>query len=434
MDDQKSLYLRVASTEAVASIREKLLDTIGMTKELRAEAQQMLFLHDLVDVYGHLTDKGNFVSNLDCETEHGCLLWLAKEYNVLPDAITIFTILARNPTFVSSEFKKLLPHPDGDLHTMINAWNAALWLQQLTLGLENETATRIWGKYNLSQRQFEVLREYRGFVAEKCSKQFGIPVEQLEPNQSMDKNAMSRLSLSLFRAFKTSLLVRNTDGHYSMINDQDQWEIAATSTVKFAPSLVIGPCRTVRILGQQSKSEDPPAARLDIVMGVPEEFLLTELWYCQNHKRNPQFTELVDTLLSQPVYSHLARVERICPTMGITPIPACDLLDVGTVHDVSSFEQHFAPTCWLYEKSSELVHERCVAKRTDFPLEMVLMTPQQKEIPQACYNVTYMLFPSANWESKAKKMRRKGGSYSIFEKYVVMPYTGDPQHNRFPAG
>ena len=127
-------------------------------------------------------------------------------------------------------------------------------------------------------------------------------------------------------------------------------------------------------------------------------------------------------------------MERICPAMGITPIPACDILDIGTIHDVASFEQYFAPTCWLYEKSSELVHERCVAKRTDFPLEMVLMTPQQKEIPQACYNVTYMLFPSANWESKAKKMRRKGGSYSIFEKYVVMPYTGDPQQNRIPEG
>ena len=196
MDDQTSLYLRVASTEAVSSIREKLLDTIGMTKELWAEAQQMLFLHDLVDVYGHLTDKGNFVSNLDCETEHGCLLWLAKEYDVLPDAITIFTILARNPTFVSNEFKKLLPHPDGDLHTMLNAWNAASWLQQLTMGMDKEPATRIWGEYNLSQRQFEVLKEYRGFVAEKCSRQFSISVEQLEPNQAMDKNAMSRLSLS----------------------------------------------------------------------------------------------------------------------------------------------------------------------------------------------------------------------------------------------
>ena len=41
------------------------------------------------------------------------------------------------------------------------------------------------------------------------------------------------------RAFKTSLLVRNLDGHYSMMNGQDQWEIAAAFAVKFAPSVVI---------------------------------------------------------------------------------------------------------------------------------------------------------------------------------------------------
>ena len=43
MDDQTALYLRLASTEAESTIREALLDTLGMTKELRAEAQQVLF-------------------------------------------------------------------------------------------------------------------------------------------------------------------------------------------------------------------------------------------------------------------------------------------------------------------------------------------------------------------------------------------------------
>ena len=76
--------------------------------------------------------------------------------------------------------------------------------------------------------------------------------------------------------------------------------------------------------------------------GVPEEFLLSELWYCQNHKRNPWFAELVETLLIQPVYSHMARVERMCPAMGPTPIPACELLDIGDVHHIRSFGQYFA--------------------------------------------------------------------------------------------
>ena len=147
---------------------------------------------------------------------------------------------------------------------------------------------------------------------------------------------MSWLSLALFRAFKTSLLVRNIDGHYA-------------------------------------QTEEPPAAKLEIVMGVtvPEEFLLSELWYCQNHKRNPWFAEsLVEALLTQPGYSHMARVERICPAMGLTPIPACDLLDIGDIHDVSSFEQYsnFATTQWLYAKGSDQIHERCVKKEDRFPI------------------------------------------------------------------
>ena len=95
--------------------QDQLLDTISMTKQLRAEAQQTLFLHNLVNAYGNLTDKGNFVSNLDCETEYGCLLWIAHEYHVLPDALTIFAIWAGNPTFVSNEFKKLLRRPAHDV-------------------------------------------------------------------------------------------------------------------------------------------------------------------------------------------------------------------------------------------------------------------------------------------------------------------------------
>ena len=47
---------------------------------------------------------------------------------------------------VSNEFKKLMPHPDGDLHTILNAWNTATWLQQLTKDMENEPATKVWGK------------------------------------------------------------------------------------------------------------------------------------------------------------------------------------------------------------------------------------------------------------------------------------------------
>ena len=68
-------------------------------------------------------------------------------------------------------------------------------------------------------------------------------------------------------------------------------------------------------------------------MGAPEELLLSELWYCQNHKR-------------------------------------------------TSFDEHLAPTQWIYDRSTEKTHERCVKKRVDFPLEAVRQPDSLNEIPQ----------------------------------------------------
>ena len=45
-----------------------------------------------------------------------------------------------------------------------------------------------------------------------------------------------------------------------------------------------------------------------------------------------------------------------------------------------------------------------------------------------------MTFPSATWESEAKRSARKGGSFTTFEKCVVMPYTGNPQDGDIPEG
>ena len=43
------------------------------------------------------------------------------------------------------------------------------------------------------------------------------------------------------------------------------------------------------------------------------------------------------------------------------------MLDVGDIHGVASFDNHFAPTQWIYERSTEQIHERCDKKRVDFP-------------------------------------------------------------------
>ena len=116
MDDQTSLYLRLASTEAVSSIREKTT-WYHWDDENNCVPRHSRFysLHDLVGTYGHLTTKGTFVSNLDCETEYGCLLWIAKEYNVFGGCDYYFSpSWPETQTFVSNEFKKF----DATLFTL----------------------------------------------------------------------------------------------------------------------------------------------------------------------------------------------------------------------------------------------------------------------------------------------------------------------------
>ena len=86
------------------------------------------------------------------------------------------------------------------------------------------------------------------------------------------------------------------------------------------------PSRTVRILGQQSKSDEPPTARLDIVMGVPEEFLLTELWYCQNHERNPQFSDPGGCVASSTSLFTLSKSGKDMPSYGHYSYPQLVML------------------------------------------------------------------------------------------------------------
>ena len=171
MDDQTALYLRLAFTEADSGIRESLLDTLGMTKDLSADAQQMLFVPDLVDTYGHLTPKGIFLTSLDCEPENGCLLWTAHELRVLSEAIAIFAVMSRASAFCVHRIQK-----DATASRRGPTYYSRC-MEYLYVDSTVDQATRqrrrlkVWGKYNLSQRPFEVLCEYCSLIVDKCVKQ-----------------------------------------------------------------------------------------------------------------------------------------------------------------------------------------------------------------------------------------------------------------------
>ena len=115
-------------------------------------------------------------------------------------------------------------------------------------------------------------------------------------------------------------MVKELAGHYSSVAEPDEWKIGPTSAVTFQPSLVITTQKTVRILGINSTAAYAPEKLLDTVMPVPEEFILTELWFCRNLGRNPAFHDIRDRILSTVVYTNMAMVHRLCPALALTPV------------------------------------------------------------------------------------------------------------------
>ena len=68
----------------------------------------------------------------------------------------------------------------------------------------------------------------------------------------------SRLSLAIFKSYKSSLMVTELAGHYSSIIEPDEWRIGTSSATTFNPSLIITATKTVRIMGINSTSQTAP--------------------------------------------------------------------------------------------------------------------------------------------------------------------------------
>ena len=163
-------------------------------------------------------------------------------------------------------------------------------------------------------------------------------------------------------------------------------------------------CEDTQNFGSSIQIRGTSGGEVGIIMGFVG-FLLCELWFCQNHKRNPCFADVLDTVLKQPIYSHLARVERICPTLGIAPVPSVTPQHVGVIHDVTSFENYFWPTQWLSTNNG-------CQQQTDFSLFVERCENKKKEIPQANFEVTYMMFAAASYEKKNTQFSRKDGTFT----------------------
>ena len=215
-----------------------------------------------------------------------------------------------------------------------------------------------------------MLKEHDGLIVEKCCKMLGTTTDRVLGLPRTDKLAASRLSLAIFKSYKSSLMVKELAGHYSSITEPDEWKIGTSSAVTFNPSLIITALKTVRILGINSTATYAPEKILDTVLPVPEEFLLTELWYCKTLGRSTVFQQILSRIQSNIVYANMAMVHRLCPSMALTPIDAIQSHGAGVLKSEKEALKLMQTTQWIYERGMQELQDAAVEYFHDIPVQI----------------------------------------------------------------
>ena len=265
--DHTQLYLRLSLPD-VKDLREILLQKMSMTKTMRHRALQELLLLGMYTQDGTITSLGKFAAELECEPENAVLLWYANEFQAMEDALTIFAILERGPSFTTRERRIKVPHPDGDMHSLVNVWHYFQWLDQRTSTLAKDEKEKIWSKEHVSFQSYQIVDDFRKEIGDRCKHQ---------------------------------------SGNWSTHRDE-----------KFSPQFIIAPGRMVRMMAMGIKPAD---MKIDLAMGVPLEFLTSEMWFCTNCCRNPLFVKVLEEVRNLPILSNMTIMQRLCPAFGVCPVP-----------------------------------------------------------------------------------------------------------------
>ena len=323
-----------------------------MTDPMKQRALQKLTLLGMFNQNGAITPLGEFAAKLGCEPENAALLWYANEFQVMEDALTIFAIMERGTAFSSKEQRIKVPHPDGDMHSIVNVWHYFQWLDQRTCTLSKEEKERIWSKEHVSFRTYQTVCEFRKEASERCQEKFS------NWSNHRDETYSSRLGLALFKAYKLALMIRDGLGNYSSVKDYDEWRFGSneskSSVLKFQPQFIIAPGRMVRMMAMGSK---PASTRIDLAMGVPLEFLTSEMWFCTNCCKNKLFQQVLEEVRNLPILSNMTIMERLCPAIGVCPVPYTRESGVVNPDNAGEF---LRPMKWIYDRPASELHEQAI--------------------------------------------------------------------------
>ena len=429
LEDPVPIYLRLMR-HSTTEVRNRVLNQLGIDQGLRAYAMEHLWMNSMVGTDGELTPLGKFAADMEpTDPENAALLWYGSKFNVLREAMAIYVILTRGNSLANPKAKGLYPHPDGDFHTMVNIWNAAEWTHQLTKDMDpkdkqdSEKLTKIWGRLSTSRRQYLTLRDHFNRTTEKCCKLLSVNTDRVLGTPKTDRLSATRLSLAIFKAYKSSLMVKELAGHYSSILEPDEWKIGNTSAMTFNPSLVVTALKTVRILGINSTATYAPEKVLEIVMPVPEDFLISELWFCKTMGKVPSFQTILERMQSTAVYTNMAMVHRLCPALELTPInshPAKNTVSLWTEKGTLDLMQS---TQWIYERGMHELQEAAIDNFQDIPVQVHHWHwSESNSFPVVNCTATYLTFPVPSSDKGSDRPLREKPAMSSYLKCVVMPY------------
>ena len=105
-------------------------------------------------------------------------------------------------------------------------------------------------------------------------------------------------------------------------------------------------------------------------MPVPEDFLLTELWYCKTLGRSKVFQEILRRIQATPVYSNMAMVHRLCPSLALTPIDALQSDGTGPLRTEKTAVRLMQTTQWIYERGMQELQDVAVENFHDIPVQI----------------------------------------------------------------
>ena len=429
LEDPVPIYLRLMR-HSTNEVRNRVLTQLGIEQGLRSYAMEHLWMNGMVGSDGELTPLGRFTADMEpSDPENAALLWYANKFNVLREAVAIYVILTRGNSLANPKAKGLYPHPDGDFHTMVNIWNAAEWTHQLTQHMDpkdsqdSEKLTKIWGRLSTSRRQYLNLRDHFIRTTEKCCKLLSVNTNKVLGEPRTDRLAATRLSLAIFKAYKSSLMVKELAGHYSSILEPDEWKIGNTSAMTFNPSLVVTAMKTVRILGNNSTAAYAPEKVLEIVMPVPEDFLISELWFCKTMGKVPSFQMILERIQSTAVYTNMAMAQRLCPALELTPINSHPAKNTGSLLSERGTLELMQSTQWIYERGMHELQEAAIDNFQDIPVQVHNWRwSESSSFPLVDCTATYLTFPVPTSDKGSDRPLRETPAMSSYVKCVVMPY------------